>query len=80
MIPSVCVAVFKTMSFCYGVPPSDINSHSYIREAWSSTATGADQYPVLPHPGDPQLDLNVLVSLETDSVGEEGREENIVYL
>ncbi|XP_029921750.1 rho guanine nucleotide exchange factor 28 isoform X2 [Myripristis murdjan] len=60
--------------------PNDINSHSYIREAWSSTATGADQYPVLPHPGDPQLDLNVLVSLETDGVGEEGREENIVYL
>ncbi|XP_071768133.2 rho guanine nucleotide exchange factor 28-like [Centroberyx gerrardi] len=60
--------------------PNDLNSHSYIREAWSSTATGADQYPVLPHPGDPQLDLNVLVSLETDSGGEEGREENIVYL
>ncbi|KAM3843308.1 rho guanine nucleotide exchange factor 28-like, partial [Diretmus argenteus] len=59
--------------------PTDLNSHGYIREAWSPTATGADQYPMRPHPSDPQLDLSVLVSLETDS-GEEGREENIVYL
>ncbi|XP_076019628.1 rho guanine nucleotide exchange factor 28 isoform X3 [Genypterus blacodes] len=60
--------------------PRDLNSNSYIREAWSSTATGTDPYPALPHPGDPQLDLSVLVSLETDSGGEESREENIVYL
>ncbi|KAF7659596.1 hypothetical protein LDENG_00295630 [Lucifuga dentata] len=60
--------------------PNDLNSNSYIKEAWSSMATGDDPYPVAPHPGDPQLDLSVLVSLETDSGGEEGREENIVYL
>ncbi|XP_062291104.1 rho guanine nucleotide exchange factor 28 [Scomber scombrus] len=60
--------------------PSDHNSHSYIGETWSSTASGADPYPVLPHPTDPQLDLSALVSLETDSGGEEGREETIVYL
>ncbi|KAM9338704.1 rho guanine nucleotide exchange factor 28 [Symphorus nematophorus] len=60
--------------------PSDHNSHSYIGETWSSTASGADPYPVLPHPGDPRLDLSALVSLETDSGGEEGSEETIVYL
>ncbi|XP_044189814.1 rho guanine nucleotide exchange factor 28 isoform X2 [Thunnus albacares] len=60
--------------------PSDHNSHSYIGETWSSTASGADPYQVLPHPSDPQLDLSALVSLETDSGGEEGREETIVYL
>uniref|UniRef100_A0A3P8RNN8 Rho guanine nucleotide exchange factor 28 n=1 Tax=Amphiprion percula TaxID=161767 RepID=A0A3P8RNN8_AMPPE len=43
-------------------------------------ASGADPYPALPHPSDPQLDLSELVSLETDSDGEEGREETIVYL
>ncbi|XP_073333999.1 rho guanine nucleotide exchange factor 28 [Pagrus major] len=60
--------------------PSDQNSHSYIGETWPSTASGADPYPVLPHPSDPQLDLSALVSLETDSGGEEGGEETIVYL
>ncbi|XP_061589801.1 rho guanine nucleotide exchange factor 28 isoform X2 [Cololabis saira] len=55
-------------------------NHSYNGETWTSTASGADQYPVLPHPSDPQLDLRALVSLETDSDGEEGREETIVYL
>ncbi|KAI3362135.1 hypothetical protein L3Q82_012465, partial [Scortum barcoo] len=56
------------------------NSHSYIGETWSSTANRAEPYPLLPHPGDPQLDLSALVSLETDSGGEEGSEETIVYL
>ncbi|XP_030006405.1 rho guanine nucleotide exchange factor 28 isoform X2 [Sphaeramia orbicularis] len=60
--------------------PSDHNSEDYIGETWSSTATAADPYPALPHPGDPQLGLSALVSLETDSSGEEGREETIVYL
>ncbi|XP_036973185.1 rho guanine nucleotide exchange factor 28 isoform X4 [Acanthopagrus latus] len=60
--------------------PSDQNSHGYIGESWPSTASGADPYPELPHPGDPQLDLSALVSLETDSGGEEGGEETIVYL
>ncbi|XP_068562706.1 rho guanine nucleotide exchange factor 28 isoform X2 [Cebidichthys violaceus] len=60
--------------------PSDLNSHGYIGETWSSTASGTDSYPALPHPGDPQLDLSALVSLETDSGGEEGSEETIVYL
>ncbi|XP_069556899.1 rho guanine nucleotide exchange factor 28 [Brachyistius frenatus] len=56
------------------------SDHSYDRETWSSTATGAGPYPVLPLPGDPRLDLSALVSLETDSGGEEGGEETIVYL
>ncbi|KAM3599229.1 uncharacterized protein V6R79_002353 [Siganus canaliculatus] len=60
--------------------PNDLNNHSYIRETWSPTASGADPYQVLPHPSDPQLDLSALVSLETDSGGEEGSEETIVYL
>ncbi|XP_067341357.1 rho guanine nucleotide exchange factor 28 isoform X3 [Channa argus] len=60
--------------------PTDNNSHSYIRETWSSSASGADPYLVLPHPSDSQLDLRALVSLETDSDGEEDREETIVYL
>uniref|UniRef100_UPI0037E89362 rho guanine nucleotide exchange factor 28 isoform X2 n=1 Tax=Semicossyphus pulcher TaxID=241346 RepID=UPI0037E89362 len=60
--------------------PTDLNSRSYIGETWSSTASGADPYPVLPHPGGPQLDLSDLVALETDSGGEEGSEETIVYL
>ncbi|XP_056259969.1 rho guanine nucleotide exchange factor 28 isoform X2 [Seriola aureovittata] len=60
--------------------PADHNSHSYIGETWSSTASGADPYPELPRPNDPQLDLSALVSLDTDSGGEEGREETIVYL
>lgn len=54
--------------------------NSYIGETWLPTASGADLYPELPHPSDPQLDLSELVSLETDSGGEEGREETIVYL
>ncbi|XP_034564779.1 rho guanine nucleotide exchange factor 28 [Notolabrus celidotus] len=60
--------------------PTDLNSHSYIGETWSPTASGADPYPVLPHTSDPQLDLSALVSLETDITGEEGSEETIVYL
>ncbi|KAG8010599.1 hypothetical protein GBF38_009727, partial [Nibea albiflora] len=60
--------------------PSDHNSHSHLGETWSSTASGADPYPVLPRPTDPQLDLTALVSVETDSGGEEGSEETIVYL
>ncbi|XP_071321529.1 rho guanine nucleotide exchange factor 28 isoform X2 [Trachinotus anak] len=60
--------------------PTDHNSHSYIGDTWSSTASRADPYPELPHPTDPQLDLSALVSLETDSGGEESREETIVYL
>ncbi|XP_028458087.1 rho guanine nucleotide exchange factor 28 isoform X3 [Perca flavescens] len=59
--------------------PSD-DRHSYISETWSSTASGANPYPVLPHPSDPQLDLRALVSLETESGAEEGSEETIVYL
>lgn len=58
----------------------DHNSRSYIGETWLSTASAADLYPEVPHPTDPQLDLSALVSLETDSSGEEGREETIVYL
>lgn len=54
------------------------SDHGYNGETWSSIASGAHPYP--PHPGDPQLDLSALVSLETDSDGEEGREETIVYL
>ncbi|XP_033979177.1 rho guanine nucleotide exchange factor 28 isoform X1 [Trematomus bernacchii] len=54
--------------------------HSYIGDTWPSTASGADPYPLLSHPADPQLDLRALVSLETDSGGEEGCEETIVYL
>ncbi|XP_068190406.1 rho guanine nucleotide exchange factor 28 [Antennarius striatus] len=57
---------------------SDHNSERFIGEAWPSTASGADPYPVLPHPGDPHLDPSALVSMETDS--EEGSEETIVYL
>ncbi|XP_051794630.1 rho guanine nucleotide exchange factor 28 isoform X2 [Acanthochromis polyacanthus] len=56
------------------------SDHSYNGGSWSSTASAADPHPTLPHPGDPQLDLSELVSLETDSGGEEGREETIVYL
>ncbi|XP_028274419.1 rho guanine nucleotide exchange factor 28 isoform X2 [Parambassis ranga] len=56
------------------------SDHTYNGETWSSTASGADPYPMLPHPSDPQLDLSALVSLETDSDGEDGREETIVYL
>ncbi|KAM6975874.1 rho guanine nucleotide exchange factor 28 [Tautogolabrus adspersus] len=59
---------------------TDLNSHGFIGESWSSTASGADPYQVLPHLDDPHLDLSALVSLETDSGGEEGSEETIVYL
>ncbi|XP_060917750.1 rho guanine nucleotide exchange factor 28 isoform X1 [Labrus mixtus] len=59
---------------------TDLHSHGFIGESWSSTASGADPYPALPHPDDPHLDLSALVSLETDSGGEEGSEETIVYL
>ncbi|XP_072228775.1 rho guanine nucleotide exchange factor 28 isoform X4 [Leuresthes tenuis] len=52
----------------------------YNGETWTSTASGADPYLVLPHHSDPQLDLSALVSLETDSDEEEGKEETIVYL
>ncbi|CAB1332340.1 unnamed protein product, partial [Coregonus sp. 'balchen'] len=58
-----------------------INTHSYVRETWSSTATVAGQYQGVPHHGDPQLDLSSLVPLETESGdGEKVGEENIVYL
>ncbi|KAK6305045.1 hypothetical protein J4Q44_G00238250 [Coregonus suidteri] len=61
--------------------PNDINTHSYVRETWSSTATVAGQYQGVPHHGDPQLDLSSLVPLETESGdGEKVGEENIVYL
>ncbi|XP_035766272.1 rho guanine nucleotide exchange factor 28 [Neolamprologus brichardi] len=59
----------------YLYSPAGRHDHSYNGETWSLTASGTDPYPVRPHPGDPQL-----VSLETDSGGEEGREETIVYL
>lgn len=59
---------------------SDDDNHGFIGESWSSTASGSDPYAVLPHPGDPQMDLSTLVSVETDSGGEEGGEETIVYL
>lgn len=65
------------MLFCFCCGHSD---HGYNGETWTSTASGADPYPVLPRPSDPQLDLSALVSLETDSDGEEGKEETIVYL
>ncbi|CAG5867622.1 unnamed protein product [Menidia menidia] len=52
----------------------------YNGETWTTTASGADPYLALPHHSDPQLDLSALVSLETDSDGEESKEETIVYL
>lgn len=66
---SVIVFLLQMVFFCAH------SDHSYNGETWSLTASGTDPYPVHPHPGDPQL-----VSLETDSGGEEGREETIVYL
>ena len=62
------------------VSPTDANTHRCVREAWSSTATGAGHFPGAPTDGDPQLDLTSLVSMETESGDEEGAEENIVYL
>ncbi|XP_034048284.1 rho guanine nucleotide exchange factor 28 isoform X2 [Thalassophryne amazonica] len=59
---------------------SDLNTHNYIREVWSSTATAAHSYPVHTNPCGPQLDLDMLVSLETESSGEQGSEETIVYI
>ncbi|XP_047229488.1 rho guanine nucleotide exchange factor 28 isoform X2 [Girardinichthys multiradiatus] len=50
---------------------------SFHGEAWMSTT---DPNPELPHPSDHQLELKTLVSLETDSDQEEGREETIVFL
>ncbi|XP_012726917.2 rho guanine nucleotide exchange factor 28 isoform X1 [Fundulus heteroclitus] len=50
---------------------------SYNGETWMSTA---DPNPELPHPSEHQLELSALVSLETDSDQEEGREETIVFL
>lgn len=59
---------------------SDHISRSYVDKGWSQTASRADPYPAPPHHGDPRLHLDTLVSLETDSSGEEGIEETIVYL
>ena len=59
---------------------SDHDSRSYIGELWSPAACGADPYPVLPPPTDPQLDFSALVSLETNSGGDESSEDTIVYL
>uniref|UniRef100_A0A1A7YFK5 Rho guanine nucleotide exchange factor (GEF) 28 n=1 Tax=Iconisemion striatum TaxID=60296 RepID=A0A1A7YFK5_9TELE len=56
------------------------SEHNYNGESWMSTASGADPYLVLPHPDGGRLDLSALVSLETDSDREEGREETVVYL
>ncbi|XP_024155388.1 rho guanine nucleotide exchange factor 28 isoform X1 [Oryzias melastigma] len=56
------------------------SSTDHNGETWTSAASGTNPYPVFPHPSDPQLDLSALVSLETDSDGEESREETIVYL
>ena len=67
-----CVFILILISF-----PSDLG---YNGETWMSTASGADPYLVLPHHSDPQLGLSALVSLETDSDEEEGKEETIVYL
>lgn len=53
--------------------PSDHNHEGCIGETWSSTAATC---PVLPHPSEP-LEL---FSTDTDSSGEEPREETIVYL
>ncbi|KAM4532647.1 rho guanine nucleotide exchange factor 28 isoform 6-T7 [Fundulus diaphanus] len=50
---------------------------SYNGETWMLTA---DPNPELPHPSEHQLELSALVSLETDSDQEEGREETIVFL
>lgn len=55
---------------------NDANTQGFVRETWSSTATGVGRCLGLPHPSDPQLDL---VTLETES-SEEGVEEKIVYL
>lgn len=59
---------------------SDHISRSYVDKGWSQTASRADPYPVPPHHGEPRLNLDTLVSLDTDSSGEEGIEETIVYL
>ncbi|XP_011602975.2 rho guanine nucleotide exchange factor 28 [Takifugu rubripes] len=61
-------------------PSSDHIGRSYVAEAWSQTARQADPCPSPPHHSDPGLNLDTLVSLETDSSSEEGIEETIVYL
>ncbi|XP_056875134.1 rho guanine nucleotide exchange factor 28 isoform X1 [Takifugu flavidus] len=61
-------------------PSSDHIGRSYVAEAWSQTARQADPCPSPPHHSDPRLNLDTLVSLETDSSSEEGIEETIVYL
>ncbi|XP_054908330.1 rho guanine nucleotide exchange factor 28 isoform X2 [Poeciliopsis prolifica] len=50
---------------------------SYNGDTWMSTA---DPDAELPHPSEHHLELSTLVSLETDSDQEEGREEKIVFL
>ncbi|KAM4719475.1 rho guanine nucleotide exchange factor 28 isoform 2-T2 [Anableps anableps] len=50
---------------------------SYNGTTWISTT---DPNPELPHPSEHHLELSTLVSLETDSDQEEGREETIVFL
>lgn len=52
------------------------SEHSYNGNTWMSTA---DPDPELPHPSEHHLELSTLVSLETDSNQEEGR-ETIVFL
>ncbi|XP_014866073.1 PREDICTED: rho guanine nucleotide exchange factor 28-like isoform X4 [Poecilia mexicana] len=50
---------------------------NYNGNTWMSTP---DPNPELPHPSEHHLELSTLVSLETDSDQEEGREEKIVFL
>ncbi|XP_014899031.1 rho guanine nucleotide exchange factor 28 isoform X4 [Poecilia latipinna] len=50
---------------------------NYNGNTWMSTA---DPDPELPRPSEHHLELSTLVSLETDSDQEEGREEKIVFL
>ncbi|XP_043951909.1 rho guanine nucleotide exchange factor 28 isoform X4 [Gambusia affinis] len=53
------------------------SEHHYNGNTWMSTA---DPDPELPRPREHHLELSTLVSLETDSNQEEGREETIVFL
>ncbi|PWA26489.1 hypothetical protein CCH79_00001116 [Gambusia affinis] len=53
------------------------SEHRYNGNTWMSTA---DPDPELPRPREHHLELSTLVSLETDSNQEEGREETIVFL
>ncbi|XP_027881350.1 rho guanine nucleotide exchange factor 28 isoform X2 [Xiphophorus couchianus] len=59
-----------------GSPKHSTGEHSYNGNTWMSTA---DPDPELPHPSEHHLELSTLVSLETDSNQEEGR-ETIVFL